>query len=91
MGLSQRIPVKKLGKNAGERNGALRTTEETIPVSTSWPSTQATKMATAGSGPLRRKLLWIAVVGDGGGFSVELCYLDGERFVVREGFIAEIA
>jgi hypothetical protein len=35
--------------------------------------------------------LWVAVVGDGGGFSVELCYLDGERLVVSKGFVAKIA
>lgn len=35
--------------------------------------------------------LWVAVVGDSDGFSVKLCYLDGERLVVSEGFVAKIA
>jgi len=39
----------------------------------------------------KRAILWVAVVGDGGGFSVKLCELHGERFIVSEGFVTKIA
>jgi hypothetical protein len=87
--LVQRLPEScELRINAAVRLWDALTTGPDMP---SEPNQNAERLPYAAAIPGKGAILWVAVVGDGDGFSVELYYLDGERLVVSEGFVAKIA